>query len=167
MSEELLQLAISVAWKLAWTGSRQSIKHPLLCLKGVFVCSVSDLCRRCVEMNPCGSLLIGCRYSLLLVWAVTGVPSDREKRYKGVSAWPCRKAAQTDKKRQMNSLITEVINHCLDVGTNPVITAGINVVALRHLYSWDQYWYTDVWGVCVFQGFFLKRGLAKIGSNNK
>lgn len=30
---------------------------------------------------------------MLFVCAVTGVPSDREKRYRGVSAWPCRKAA--------------------------------------------------------------------------
>lgn len=54
-----------------------------------------DLCSRWVEMKPCGSLLIGWRYSLLFVCAVTGVPSDREKRYSGVSAWPCRKAAGT------------------------------------------------------------------------
>lgn len=50
------------------------------------------LCRKCVERKEWGSLLLGFLQRSVLVWAVTGVPSDREKRYRGVSAWPLWKA---------------------------------------------------------------------------
>lgn len=38
------------------------------------------LCSKCVERKECGSLVLGFLQRSLLVWAVTGVPSESEKR---------------------------------------------------------------------------------------
>lgn len=67
------------------------------------------LCSKCVERKECGSLVLGFLQRSLLVWAVTGVPSESEKRYSGVSAWPLWKAGE-EKRRIKATLITQKAN---------------------------------------------------------